>query len=152
MNNTRYLLTLSPLERARELATQAHQGQKDKAGKPYILHPLRVSERCQTDDERIVALLHDVIEDTDTTAQDLERYGFDRRIVEAVLSVTRQEGESYEDFVLRASLNEIGRAVKLHDLEDNLDLTRLTSITDRDLPRINRYINAYRVLSEANKA
>lgn len=136
------------LEKALVIATKAHEGQKDKAGSPYILHPIRVSNRCLTDEEKIVALLHDVIEDTNVSASDLLASGFPRNIVEAVLSVTRNEGESYEDFVIRSKQNPIGRQVKLHDLEDNMDITRLRQLTEKDLKRLNKYLTAYRVLIE----
>lgn len=136
------------LEKALVIATKAHEGQKDKTGSPYILHPIRVSNRCLTDEEKIVALLHDVIEDTNVSASDLLASGFPRNIVEAVLSVTRNEGESYEDFVIRSKQNPIGRQVKLHDLEDNMDITRLRQLTEKDLERLNKYLTAYRVLIE----
>jgi (p)ppGpp synthase/HD superfamily hydrolase len=136
------------LEKALVIATKAHEGQKDKAGSPYILHPIRVSNRCLTDEEKIVALLHDVIEDTNVSASDLLASGFPRNIVEAVLSVTRNEGESYEDFVIRSKQNPIGRQVKLHDLEDNMDITRFNQLTEKDLVRLNKYLKAYRSLIE----
>lgn len=131
---------------ALEIATNAHKGQTDKAGKPYILHPIRVAEKCNTANERIVALLHDTIEDTSITADYLSSQGFPGNIVNAVLSVTRNDCESYDDFIRRSALNPIGRKVKIHDLEDNLDIKRLPEITDNDLPRINRYLKAYRYL------
>lgn len=136
------------LEKALVIATKAHEGQKDKAGVPYILHPIRVSNRCKTDEERIVAILHDTIEDTDVTPDYLLSEGFPKSIVKAVLSVTRNEGESYEDFVIRSKQNPIGRQVKIHDLEDNMDITRLHSLSEKDLERLNKYLKAYRVLIE----
>lgn len=136
------------LEKALVIATKAHEGQKDKDESPYILHPIRVSNRCLTDEEKIVALLHDVIEDTNVSASDLLASGFPRNIVEAVLSVTRNEGESYEDFVIRSKQNPIGRQVKLHDLEDNMDITRFNQLTEKDLVRLNKYLKAYRSLIE----
>lgn len=104
------------LEKALVIATKAHEGQTDKSGVPYILHPLRVENRCRTDEEKVVALLHDVIEDTNVTASYLLAEGFPPTIVEAVLSVTRNENESYDDFILRSKLNPIGHQVKIHDL------------------------------------
>lgn len=136
------------LEKALVIATKAHEGQKDKAGSPYILHTIRVSNRCLTDEEKIVALLHDVIEDTNVSASDLLASGFPRNIVEAVLSVTSNEGEIYEDFVIRSKQNPIGRQVKLHDLEDNMDITRFNQLTEKDLVRLNKYLKAYRSLIE----
>lgn len=136
------------LKKALAIATKVHKGQTDKAGVLYILHPIRVSNRCRTDEERIVAILHDTIEDTDVTPDYLLSEGFPKNIVEAVLSVTRNEGESYEDFVIRSKQNPIGRQVKIHDLEDNMDITRLQSLSEKDLERLNKYLKAYRVLIE----
>lgn len=136
------------LEKALHIATDAHIYQVDKAGMPYILHPIRVANRCSTDDERIVALLHDTIEDTEVTAEYLLMEGFPRNIVDAILSVTRNEDENYEDFIKRSRLNPIGRQVKLHDLEDNMDITRLNELTEKDLYRLNKYIKAYKYLKE----
>lgn len=135
-------------EKALHIAQKAHNGQTDKAGKPYILHPIRVAQRCNTDTERIVALLHDVIEDTDITPNNLYSAGFSKTIVDAVLSVTRREYESYFKFIERCSLNPIGRIVKIHDLEDNMDITRLDSLTESDLKRLNKYLKAYKYLTK----
>lgn len=107
-----------------------------------------MSNRCRTDEEKIVALLHDVIEDTNVTASYLLAEGFPPTIVEAILSVTRNEKESYDDFILRSKLNPIGRQVKIHDLEDNMDITRLNQLTEKDLERLNKYLKSYRVLIE----
>ena len=136
------------LEKALAIATKAHAEQTDKAGMAYIFHPIRVSCRCFTDEEKIVALLHDIIEDTDVTADYLLSEGFPRNIVDAILSVTRNEDESYGDFIRRCRLNHIGRQVKLHDLEDNMDISRLPQVTEKDLARLNKYIEAYRYLKE----
>ena len=140
--------TSTLLEKALQIATDAHLYQVDKAGVPYIFHPIRVSNRCSTDDERIVALLHDTIEDTEVTAEYLLMEGFPRNIVDAILSVTRNEDENYEDFIKRSRLNPIGRQVKLHDLEDNMDITRLNELREKDLYRLNKYIKAYKYLKE----
>ena len=136
------------LEKALRIAIKSHAGQTDKAGAAYIFHPIRVSCRCFTDEEKIVSLLHDVIEDTDVTEDYLLSEGFPRNIVDAVLSVTRNEDESYDDFIKRCRLNPIGRQVKLHDLEDNMDISRLRQVTEKDLARFNKYIEAYRYLKE----
>lgn len=135
-------------EKALHIARKAHEGQTDKAGKPYILHPIRVAQRCNTDTERIVALLHDVIEDSEITPNNLYSAGFSKTIVDAVLSVTRREYESYFKFIERCSLNPIGRIVKIHDLEDNMDITRLDSLTESDLKRLNKYLKAYKYLTK----
>ena len=135
------------LEKALHLATRAHKGQIDKAGKPYIFHLIRVSERCSTEEERIVALLHDIIEDTPVTPANLLNEGFSQKIVDAVVSVTRNKGETYADFIHRCRLNSIGRVVKIHDLEDNMDITRLDWITSADVERLNKYLRAYKYLT-----
>lgn len=135
-------------EKALNIALKAHNGQTDKAGKPYILHPIRVSLRCCTDNERIVALLHDVIEDTAITTDNLYSAGFSKTIVDAILSVTKRKGENYSDFIERCSLNPIGRVVKIHDIEDNMDITRLDSLTEDDVKRLNKYIKAYKYLTK----
>ena len=140
--------TNSLLEKALQIAVKAHSGQIDKAGSAYIFHPIRVSNRCSTDDERIVALLHDTIEDTEVTTEYLLMEGFPRNIVDAILSVTRNEDESYDDFIKRSRLNPIGKQVKLHDLEDNMDITRLNELTEKDIYRLNKYIKAYKYLKE----
>lgn len=134
------------LEKALRIAVEAHAGQVDKSGKPYIFHPLRVCCRCFTDEEKMVALLHDTIEDTEITAEDLLSEGFPPYIVEAILSISRNEDETYEEFVKRTGLNPLGRAVKLYDLEDNMDISRLEQVTEKDFDRLNKYIKAYRYL------
>lgn len=135
------------LERALEIATKAHKGQVDKSGAVYIFHPIRVAELCTTEEEKIVALLHDTIEDTSVTAEYLLEQGFPRTIVDAVLGVTRRDDETYEEFVRRAGLNPISKQVKIHDLEDNMDIRRLSEVTEKDLARLNKYLRAYKYLT-----
>lgn len=131
---------------AYEICAAAHAGQTDKAGMPYHLHPERVAARCATDAETIVALLHDTVEDTDVTPDYLLGKGFPQEIVHAILSVTKREGETYEEFVARAKQNPIGRMVKIHDLEDNMDIRRLPSLTDETVARLRKYLKAYHSL------
>lgn len=133
---------MASLEKAIGIAAEAHTGQRDKAGAPYILHPLRMMLRMQTDEERIVAVLHDVVEDSDWTLDGLRAEGFSDAVVEAVDALTRQEGESYEAFVVRAGQLSLARRVKLADLEDNMDTTRLGAITEVDEARLARYERA----------
>lgn len=133
---------------AYEICAAAHAGQSDKVGMPYHLHPERVAARCSTDAETIVALLHDTIEDTCITPEYLLSKGFPQCIVDGVLSVTKREGESYEDFVARAKQNPIGRMVKIHDLEDNMDIRRLDTLTDKDVERLRKYLKAYHFLKQ----
>jgi (p)ppGpp synthase/HD superfamily hydrolase len=134
---------MSTLERAITIAATAHAGQRDKADAPYILHPLRVMLRVTTEAERIAAVLHDVVEDcAGWSFERLLDEGFSSEIIEALNSVTKREGESYEDFVKRACQNAIGRRVKLSDLHDNCDLSRISSPTIKDHERIARYRKA----------
>ncbi|WP_248309841.1 HD domain-containing protein [Bosea sp. WAO] len=119
------------LERAIEIAAAAHAGQTDKAGAPYISHPLRVALgfiRAGDEERAIIAVLHDVIEDSDVTAADLQREGFSQTIVEAVEALTRPEDEPYQDFILRAAGNELARPVKVADIKDNMNRTRLAML------------------------
>ncbi len=137
---------MSTPERAIEIAVAAHEGQRDKAGAPYVHHPLRVMSRFGTPTERAVAVLHDVVEDTKWTLDDLRRE-FSEDIVEAVDALTRREpDESYVAFVHRAGANPLARRVKLADIEDNLDLSRIPSPTDADHRRMERYRSARTVL------
>jgi (p)ppGpp synthase/HD superfamily hydrolase len=132
---------------ALKIAIQAHREQKDKSGREYVMHPIRVAERCKDPRAKIVALLHDTIEDTYVTSEYLRSEGFPDEIISGVLSVTKQEGESYEDFVRRASDNPIGREVKIADLEDNMDIRRLQEITEDDVARLRKYLQAWLYLN-----
>jgi (p)ppGpp synthase/HD superfamily hydrolase len=134
---------MSDLERAIAIAVEAHGGQRDKSGAPYVLHPLRVMLSLPSNDERIVAVLHDVCEDCPGwTFERLRAEGFSERILTALNSVTKRDGEAYEDFVRRAADNPVGRAVKLADMKDNCDLSRISSPTERDFARIEKYKKA----------
>jgi len=130
------------LERAIAIAATAHAGQVDKGGAPYILHPLKVMLRMTTLEQRIVAVLHDVVEDCGISVDDLRKEGFSEEVLTAIESVTKVPGESYEDFVERAAQNPIGRVVKLADLEENSDLSRIASPSWEDLERIEKYRRA----------
>ncbi len=138
---------MSTLERAIAIAAEAHAGQRDKAGQPYILHCLRVMLRVDTPEERIAAVLHDLLEDTDWRREDLLREDFAPAAVDAIVGLTRRDGESYQAFVERAGSNPIARRVKLADLEDNMDLSRIRDPTEKDHARIRKYREAYRRLS-----
>ena len=134
---------MSTLERAIAIAATAHAGQIDKAGAPYILHPLRVMLRVTTNAERIVAVLHDVVEDCEGWSFDrLLGEGYAPEIIAGLKSVTKVEGEAYEDFVKRAAAHPIGRRVKMADLTDNSDLSRISAPTAKDHERIARYQKA----------
>ena len=136
------------LDKAALICVTKHAGQRDKMGCAYFQHPMRVAMRCRTDEEKMVALLHDTIEDTDVTAEYLLAEGFPQSVVDGILSVTNREGESYEDFVARAKQNPLGRVVKLHDLEDNLDIFWLTTLDADMTARYNKYLAARRFLME----
>lgn len=133
-------------DHALRIAIRAHKGQKDKSEREYVMHPIRVAERCKDPRAKIVALLHDTIEDTNVTQEYLRSEGFPEEIIGAVLSVTKQKGENYEDFVSRAAANAIGREVKIADLEDNMDIRRLHEITDEDVARLRKYLRAWKYL------
>lgn len=134
------------LDKAALICLTKHAGQRDKMGCGYFQHPMRVAMRCHTDEEKMVALLHDTIEDTDVTAEYLLAEGFPQSVVDGILSVTKRPGESYEEFVARAKRNPLGRVVKLHDLEDNLDIFRLTELDADMTARYNKYLAARRFL------
>lgn len=134
------------LDKAALICVTKHAGQRDKMGCAYFQHPMRVAMRCHTDEEKMVALLHDTIEDTDVTAEYLLAEGFPQSVVDGILSVTKRPGESYEEFVARAKRNPLGRVVKLHDLEDNLDIFRLTELDADMTARYNKYLAARRFL------
>ncbi|MFD2883433.1 HD domain-containing protein [Pseudomonas lini] len=130
------------LERAIAIAAAAHEGQVDKGGAPYILHPLKVMLRVNTLEERIVAVLHDVVEDCGISFDDLRNEGFSETVLMAIASVTKVPDESYEEFVERAAQNPIGRVVKLADLEENSDLSRIAQPSWEDLERVEKYRRA----------
>ncbi|WP_312117635.1 HD domain-containing protein [Brevibacillus reuszeri] len=133
---------MNALEKAIVIATEAHAGQVDKGGSPYILHPLRIMLRMRTEDTMIAAVLHDVLEDTDVTVEDLKKAGISEAVIEGVVALTKQAGETYTDFIRRAKCNSIAKTVKLADLEDNCDLTRLSNPTEEDFQRVERYKRA----------
>ena len=130
---------MSTLERAISLAAQAHSGQVDKAGQPYILHPLRVMLRVSTEEERIAAILHDVVEDTSVTLEQLAEEGFSPTVVAAVEALTKLPSESRMEAAARAAENRVARTVKLADNAENMDLSRIANPTEKDLARIQEY-------------
>ncbi|MCP3138958.1 GTP pyrophosphokinase [Pyxidicoccus xibeiensis] len=136
------------LEEAISLAVEAHRGQRDKAGQPYILHPLRVMMRLDSEAERTVAILHDVVEDTPYSLERLRGLGYPEDVLAALDALTRRDGETYEAFVERLRPNALARRVKLADLEDNMDVRRLAAVTPRDAERLARYRAAWARLKE----
>lgn len=130
------------LEQGMIVAAKAHMGQLDKGGQPYILHPVRVMLQCKTIEEKTVALLHDVLEDTPVTVADLRQAGFPEEVVDAVVCLTKGEQEDYMAYIERVCNNPLAMGVKLADLADNMDLKRLPGLTPRDFQRLEKYIRA----------
>ena len=132
------------LQRAIEIALEAHKGALDKGGNPYILHPLRLMLQMDSEEEMIVAILHDVVEDSEKWSFDkLHKEGFSKKIINSLRSVTKEnENEDYEKFIDRSVKDKIGRKVKIADISDNLNISRLKEVTDKDILRINKYKKA----------
>lgn len=136
------------LDRAKEIAKAAHEGQVDKAGKPYIEHPMRVMKMGKTVEEKITGVLHDVVEDSEWTFEMLEKEGIPKDVMDALRCVTKlSEDEDYDHFIARVKTNPLAIKVKLNDLKDNMDITRLDQVTEKDLARLNKYIRAYKQLT-----
>ena len=139
---------MSTLQRAIDIATEAHKGQFDKAGRDYIEHPLHVMEMGKTEEEKIVGVLHDVVEDTPWTFEALEAEGFAPEIIAALKCVTKvSENENYDDFIERVKKNPLAVAVKINDLSYNMDIRRLPYLSDKDIKRLKKYLKAYKKLT-----
>lgn len=137
---------MATLERAIELAARAHAGQTDKGGHPYILHPLRVMMAMRTDAERMAAVLHDIVEDTPVTFEGLVAEGFSDEVIDAVRALTKHTGETRVEAAQRIVRNPVARAVKLADIADNMDLSRISDPTVRDVVRLCEYEAARDIL------
>ena len=137
---------MATLEKAIQMAAKAHGGQVDKAGQPYILHPIRVMLAVSSEDERIAAILHDTVEDTAITFTDVRDAGFSDQIIDAVRALTKLDGESRIDAARRAIENPIARQVKLADVADNMDLSRIPNPTKHDMARIAEYEEVREIL------
>ena len=135
------------LEDAIAIASLAHKGQTDKAGNIYLLHPLRMMMQMKSEAAMMVAVLHDVVEDTDWTFERLREHGFSEEILTALDCVTNREGESYEEFIERAKTNEIAREVKIADLEDNMNIRRIGEISEKDFERLGKYHRSWKTLT-----
>lgn len=129
------------LASAIKLCYEAHKNQVDKGGSPYYLHPIYVALNMESEEQKIVALLHDVIEDTEITIDDLRKKGFSEKIIEAVDAITKK-GESYEEYLKKVKDNELAKAVKIEDIKNNMDVSRLKEITEKDIARIEKYKKA----------
>ena len=133
------------LERAIEIAVEAHKGVSDKGGNPYVLHPLRMMFAVNTEEEKIVAVLHDVVEDAiGWDFERLKKEEFSTIIIDALKTVTKvRKNENYDRFIGRALTNPIGRQVKIAELKDNMDVTRIGVLTENDMKRLNKYKRAF---------
>ncbi len=138
------------IEKALGIALEAHRGQTDKYGQPYVLHPLRLMHQFRDPELQTIAVLHDVVEDSDWTLDQLKTEGFSERIVQAVDALTRRDEESYTSLIERAAENPLAKQVKLADLEDNMDIRRMKTVGDADRERLNRYRCAYEKLQNLN--
>jgi hypothetical protein len=146
---TSYSQGMFHIERALQIAVQAHAGQTDKSGLPYAFHPIRVMLRCKTDEAKIAALLHDVVEDTSVTFEQLSAEGFPEDVLSAVRLLTHEPSVPYEEYIRQLSTNPIAKEVKLADLEDNSDIKRLKGIDEKAVGRLRKYLFAYRYLTGA---
>ena len=135
------------LEKAIEIAVEAHRGQIDKAGKIYILHPMRVMLRGQNETEQIVGILHDVVEDTPITIDMLRQEGFSEEVLAALTCITKDKGEDYGHFIDRVLTNPLATQVKLYDIEDNLNRDRIPNPTEQDEARFAKYQKYHAVIA-----
>lgn len=142
---------MNKIELALQIATKAHEGQVDKSNTPYINHPIHVASLVDTENEKIVALLHDVVEDTDVTIEDLRATGFSEIILDAVYAITRQADESLNAYMRRIKSNPLATKVKIADITHNMDLSRLDTITDKDLERNKRYQKQIKSLIDSSE-
>lgn len=135
------------LEDAISIAAQAHKNQKEKINTPYILHPLRIMMRMKTEAEMMAGVLHDVVEDSKWTLEELRNHGFSDEVLKAVECLTHKKEDNYEEYIERIKANEIARKVKLADLEDNMNIQRIgNDLTERDLERLEKYHKTWRML------
>lgn len=132
---------------ASKIAYKAHEGQTDKAGVPYIFHPIHIAEQMDSEESCVVALLHDVIEDSDITLEILSKY-FNDDIIAALRVLTKKENDDYVMYIKKVKTNKLATKVKIKDLEHNRDLTRLDEVTDRDKKRSMKYWEAIRYLED----
>lgn len=136
------------LEKAISIAVNAHSGLTDKGGSPYILHPLRLMLKFSKEDEMIVAVLHDVIEDTEIAITDLINLGFSDRVINALRLLTKNPSETYQQYIEKISTNDLARKIKIEDLKDNMDISRLPEISPKDLERLAKYHRAVKTLQK----
>jgi len=136
------------IKKAMTLAYNAHHGQNDKNGQPYIFHPFYLAMQMESEKEIITALLHDVCEDTDITFEDFEKEGFDEDIISALRLLCRSKDEDYMDYIKKLKYNPLAKSVKLQDLKHNSMLSRLNEVTEKDIARAEKYKEAIKILEE----
>jgi len=141
---------MSTIEKAVEIAAREHAGEVDKAGSPYLFHPLRLMFKVNTPFEKMAAVLHDVVEDTPVTLADLKDEGFHEDVIAAVEALTKRPGEARLESAARAAQNPIARVVKLADVTDNMDIGRIDNPTDKDFERLKEYVLVKKLLLEYN--
>ncbi len=134
--------------KALSLAKVAHAGQVDKGGNPYINHPIAVSEMLESEEEKTVAILHDIVEDTAITLDDLRKQGFPEHVVEAVQTLSKGKGIAYEDYIENVKKNKLALAVKIADMTHNSDLSRIQNPTAKDYARVEKYRRIMRGLKQ----
>jgi GTP diphosphokinase / guanosine-3',5'-bis(diphosphate) 3'-diphosphatase len=132
-------------DKAMYIAAKEHLGVRDKGGKAYILHPMRIAMRLRTNDEELmsIAILHDVVEDSKVTFDDLKQIGFSDRVIDALKLLTHQKGVSYDDYIAGMRGNRDALLVKREDLKDNSDITRLRGLSDKDFERMKKYQHSF---------
>ena len=140
------MLYTEKIKKALEIAFDAHKDQVDKAGLPYIYHPFYLATQMETEDSIIVALLHDVVEDSHYTFEEIESYGFSPSIISALRLLTHEDSEDYIAYIHRVKENELARIVKLADLKHNSDVSRLSHMDDKARERLNRYVESIKIL------
>lgn len=137
---------MSNLDAAIMMAVKAHKDQKDLSGEPYILHPIRVMMKMRTEEEKIAAVLHDAVEDSDLSVGDLHKAGFSTDIIEAIKLLTRDDAIPYDDYIAGIESNKLAIKIKLADLEDNMNVLRLNAIDERAIKKLTKYFNNYKKL------
>lgn len=133
-----------------KLMFEKHKDQVDKSGMPYVFHPFHLAEQMDDEETTITALLHDIVEDTDTTFDDLRKLGFSDNVINALKLMTHDKNVDYFEYVKNISKNPIARKVKIKDLEHNMDTSRLDEVTDKDLERVKKYKKCYKYLLNNN--
>ena len=135
-------------KKALKFSFEAHKNQVDKSGTPYVYHPYHLAEQMETEETVVAALLHDVVEDTEYTLDDIKAMGFPDSVVGALALLTREDSVPYMDYVTRIKDNPVARAVKLADLKHNSDLSRLNVVNEKALERVKKYASAIKILTE----